>query len=95
MDHHCPWVGNCVGHNNHKLFWNFLFNALCGCMIVSFNMLYNAFMISFQPFERNSHFTVTMLFSTALIMSLGGLFGMHTWIIVTNMSTLEMNNLWD
>lgn len=95
MDHHCPWVGNCVGHSNHKLFWNFLFNALCGCIIVSANMLYEAFMVSFRKFEQNSHFTMTMLFSTALIMSLGGLLSMHTFILVSNNSTLEMSQLWD
>ena len=31
MDHHCPWINNCVGHLNHRSFTLFLFFVPIGC----------------------------------------------------------------
>jgi len=43
-DHHCPWIQNCVGYNNHKEFMMFL---VCQCPII--------YVASFPIFRRLFH----------------------------------------
>lgn len=37
FDHHCPYINNCVGYNNHSYFLLFIF-------FIVVNLLYNAFL---------------------------------------------------
>lgn len=58
---------------------------------MSVTMINSAIRVDFDIFERNVGLLITMVGATALVFSLGGLLGYHTYLMINNLSTLEVD----
>merc|ERR1711934_450334 len=95
MDHHCPWINNCVGYYNYKYFYLFIVYALLILFWVSATSFLN-FLVSIASDDVldvwSSSFMIVFcwLYCTLLGVALGGFVTFHTYLLVQNFTTIEL-----
>lgn len=98
MDHHCPWINNCVGHNNYRHFTLFMLFLAMSCVFVvcTFFPVFHDGMFNVRskrhytlPRSGRSSIMTSFMISCSILVALSVLGGFHVYLVLTNQSTIE------
>lgn len=92
MDHHCPWLANCVGWGNHKYFMLLLFYGTLTCLFVGVTMMESVIKVVGEPKAAFADLFALLLGSTLdfllfVVLLLFGCF--HLYLLTKGMTTIE------
>jgi hypothetical protein len=97
FDHHCPWIGNCVGRRNYRMFVSFLIAANVKCLYILAFSIANLVLISTkdsigisEAIAATPASLVLVIFCLFVLCTVGGLCSYHVGVMMDD-TTTRMN----